>query len=229
MTRSASPNGAVEFSYDFPVAGPSRLPSTPRTQRTHTHTRQRSPTRPRWESTVPSYDDEDDNDDDIDYDAAVRLITAPSAYAPYSAPLLLAPPSAASYPISSSVESERSILSSCARSCHSTKEKPHREHAKIRKARRSVDSESPLPLPSVFAPSSGTSSQPSSANSSPYFSTYDDFDAASSSSHDDFDAEERDRDPQLEGEEELEGEDKENAAGHAPSSLRRQWAALSLR
>jgi hypothetical protein len=163
------------------------------------------------------------------YPAQYASYTAPSAYAPYSAPLLLAPPSAASYPISSSVESERSILSSCARSCHSTKEKPHREHAKIRKARRSVDSESPLPLPSVFSPSSGSSSQPSSANSSPYFSTYDDFDAASSSSHDDFDAEERDRDPQLEGEEELEGEDKENAAGHAPSSLRRQWAALSLR
>ncbi|KAJ7739580.1 hypothetical protein B0H16DRAFT_63527, partial [Mycena metata] len=78
MTRSASPNGAVEFSYDFPVAGPSTLPpKTPRCTRTRacaaspssasasssasslTQLQSSQRTRPRWEASPSAFDEED--------------------------------------------------------------------------------------------------------------------------------------------------------------------------
>ncbi|KAJ6537622.1 hypothetical protein B0H19DRAFT_1180468 [Mycena capillaripes] len=225
MTRSASPNGAVEFSYDFPVAGPShlRLPTPTRTHHTRAHTqpRTRSPTRPRWEA------DEDDSvdDDEIDYDAfgyprvAHRAATQPMptrnqwrapspplypyadayTYASYTsnpytypAPLLLAPAPSGS---GSSYESNNSVLSSCARSCHSQKEK---SHAKIRKPRRSVDSDS-APAPS------STSYFTSSPASSPYFSSFSDED-----SEDDDDAPSDDEHEQE--------QEKENAPAPAPAT-----------
>ncbi|KAJ6480743.1 hypothetical protein C8R47DRAFT_1135616 [Mycena vitilis] len=118
---------------------------------------------------------------------------APSAYTsrytayPYA--LALAP-----HATGSSYDSTASTLSACSRSLSSQKEKP----AKIRKARRSVDSDSaPSSLPSV------------SPSSSPHFSSYDDFE---------------------DDEEDREAEVAEDAPHpHAPSTLRKQWAALSLR
>ncbi|KAJ7138099.1 hypothetical protein C8R44DRAFT_766828 [Mycena epipterygia] len=69
MTRSSSPNGLVEFSYDFPVASTSAL-SAQATTRPHRASPPRlppSPLRPRWEG-ASALDDEDD-DEEIDYDA----------------------------------------------------------------------------------------------------------------------------------------------------------------
>ncbi|KAJ7649116.1 hypothetical protein DFH06DRAFT_558061 [Mycena polygramma] len=261
MTRSASPNGAIEFSYDFPVAGPSRLPPAPAARRTHTHPRTRSPTRPRWENA--SYRAEpaqiaDDADDEIDYAAfgyprvggrhthaqpmpmqqtrnqwAVRapspsdLYPYASAYAPsaypsqYTAypsyPYTLALPHATG----SSYDSTASALSACSRSlssslsrCSSQKDaKP----AKIRKARRSVDSER-APSSSSFcfsSPSASPSSPPASLPSSPYLATYDSFDSAA--------------DDDQEDEEDTESPAPSPAPTTAKHTLRRQWAALSLR
>jgi hypothetical protein len=250
MTRSASPNGQVEFSYDFPVASTSQLP--PKVTTKHTRPRARSPPRPRWESR-PQYNDDDDElfDEEIDYDSfgyprrahthpaptpsptgrnqwqrpaspplypygsdSTGYATTASAY-PYSAPILLAPP-APQYPVGSSCESGSSIMSACSRA---SKEK--HGPAKIRKARRSVDSERPY----ITAPAPYTSSPASSPASSPYFtsSNDDDFEEEESHhSHDSvFDFEEE--------EQQEEREEQQEHAGHAPSSLRRQWEALSLR
>ncbi|KAJ6480734.1 hypothetical protein C8R47DRAFT_1218585 [Mycena vitilis] len=239
MTRSASPNGAIEFSYDFPVAGPSRLP-TPR------RTRTRSPTRPRWEN-ASSYRDEpeiDDDADEIDYDAfgyprvgghgrvapmpmqqtrnqwAVRA-PSPSDLYPYACAPSAYPSQYTAYPsypytlaLPSSYDSTTSALSACSRSLSRCSSQKDAKPAKIRKARRSVDSERP---PSSF------SSSPSASPASPPASlpTYDSFDSAASPSatSEDEDFEEED------------GE--EHAETLAPTTtkhtLRRHWAALSLR
>jgi hypothetical protein len=253
MTRSASPNGKVEFSYDFPVASTSQLP--PRT----TKTRTRSPTRPRWESTNYYLADDDDevfypHDDEYDVDAfptATRKRRAhthpaptgnqwtqrapsPPLYPygsdalyptayPYTAPLLLAPPPARS------CDSACSMLSAC--SAQSASKQSTKEKKTLRKPRRSVDSDAP---PSAFlAPTSspntsGSSTSPaSSPASSPYFSTYgDDFDDESAS-HDSHHSVFED---DVEGaDHDAEDAGAEEPHGPAPSAFRRQWAALSLR
>jgi hypothetical protein len=109
-------------------------------------------------------------------------------------------------------------MSACSRA---SKEK--HGHTKIRKARRSVDSKRPY----ITAPAPYTASPASSPASSPYFtySNNNDFEEEESHhSHNDdsvFDFEEE--------EQQEEREEQPEHAGHALSSLRRQWAALSLR
>ncbi|KAJ7739585.1 hypothetical protein B0H16DRAFT_1729390 [Mycena metata] len=240
MTRSASPNGAVEFSYDFPVAGPSTLPPPrrPRTRASSPSSAQSQSsqrTRPRWEAS--SFDAELEDTDDTPYDAfgypyprAGRtrpipvpaptrnqwLAPTPSPTYPYGGypyandypPMLMAP---APHWQPSSCESAMSALSA-ASSSHSHSHDAHKEKhvpAKIRKARRSVDSERPA-WDSYDAPSY-TPQFVDSPHSSPTL---------------DLDDEEE------EAEDEQAGED----APHQPAShecasltLRRHWTALSLR
>ncbi|KAJ7031277.1 hypothetical protein C8F04DRAFT_1111447 [Mycena alexandri] len=245
MTRSASPNGAVEFSYDFPVAGPSTTKVyTPRRPRpaspsssaasSSSQTRTRSPVRPRWEASPSSFDE--DAEDDTPYDSfgypyprhAQTLpipVPAPtrnqwltptsspypysesSAYAyaygayGYEPPMLMAPQP-------SSCESAVSALSAAsASSHHAQKEKRCAGFpAKIRKPRRSVDSERPA---------------------SPTWDAYD-APAYVDSPHSSFDDE-----PELDLDDDASLAEPEPASAphHASPSLtlRRHWTALSLR
>ncbi|KAJ6537630.1 hypothetical protein B0H19DRAFT_1180488 [Mycena capillaripes] len=251
MTRSASPNGAVEFSYDFPVAGPSHLPTTPtRTHhiRAHTQPRTRSPTRPRWEA-----DEEDSVDDDeIDYDAfgyprvglTHRAAThpmptrnqwrAPSpplypyadayTYATYTSnPYTYpAPLLLAPAPSGTSCESNNSVLSSCARSCRSLKSaKESKTHREHAKIRKPRRS---LDVDSDSAPAPSSFSTTITTSSSPASSPY------FSSFSDEFDSEDDEDASPSDDEHEQE---KENSPTPAPThhglGLRRQWDALSLR
>ncbi|KAJ7268102.1 hypothetical protein B0H12DRAFT_1097098 [Mycena haematopus] len=223
MTRSAS---KLDFSYDFPVASTSTL-AQPRT---------RSPTRPRWESST-CYDDDDEPDAYAHTHAPQRAHTHPTgnqwqrppspplypygadpAY-PYTASLLLAPPP----PPPRSCDSACSMLSAC--SSRASKE-PSKK--KIRKPRRSVDSDAPpTSFLVVASPTTSTSTSSPSPYSSPASSPY-----SSPSQYDDFDA---DPEPELESpphydlyDDDL-PEEAEEPHGPAPSALRKQWAALSLR
>ncbi|KAJ7739578.1 hypothetical protein B0H16DRAFT_63482, partial [Mycena metata] len=229
MTRSASPNGAVEFSYDFPVAGPSTLPPPrrPRTRASSPAQSQSSRTRPRWEAS--SFDAEEEDTDDTPYDAfgypyprAGRtrpipvpaptrnqwLAPTPSPTYPYGGypyandPMLMAP---APHWQPSSCESAMSALSAASSHSHDAHKEKH-VPAKIRKARRSVDSERPA-WDSYDAPS-----YTAHYVDSPYSSLEDELP---------LDAEE-------EGEEE---EAPQQPASHecASLTLRRHWTALSLR
>ncbi|KAJ7441605.1 hypothetical protein B0H11DRAFT_2095647 [Mycena galericulata] len=249
MTRSSSPNGAVEFSYDFPVASTSALPSPtkPRTRtrspvRPAAHQQPRRPSpvrvRPRWEMGA-HYDDADeyDDDDEIDYDAygypaagrrhahalpihhtgnqwhrtpsPLPLAAYPTSHAPhyaYSAPLPLAP---------SSCESTASALSSCSRSTQS-----HAPAKKIRKPAPAAPSTRRLSSESTRSPSSSPASSPSSLDFSP--------------SDEDEDAYPHVPEPELlEDDADEDAESTAHPHAHAsspsPHSLRRQWAALSLR
>ncbi|KAJ7756035.1 hypothetical protein DFH07DRAFT_482628 [Mycena maculata] len=145
MTRSASPTGVVEFSYDFPVASMSALPSS-RTSRTRPSSPRRpSPVRPHWEYVDEDRDEEEDEEyASYGYPSRRRGITVPipaipSLY-PYAAPQYPAYPYAApAYATPSSYESE----SSCSSVSH---------HKKIKKTRpasiQSIDSSSPYSSPS---------------------------------------------------------------------------------
>ncbi|KAF7364065.1 hypothetical protein MSAN_01065300 [Mycena sanguinolenta] len=261
MPRPASPNKAssssFSYEYDFPVASTSQLPPTTKTRRTRT----RSPTRPKWESASYYLADDDDvspsyPEDEYTtkrtgtgnqwlarppspplypyasaYDYPYTNYTSSAAHYAYEyththpVPLLLAPPAR-------SCDSACSILSACS-SAHSTK--AEKQSKKIRKARRSVDSDAP---PSAFL--SPTSAHPSTASTStapmtppsPYFSagTCDEDDELDS--HHSHDAPQYTFSPEfddapIDDEEEQEGEPE--VAGEQPSALRRHWAALSLR
>ncbi|KAJ7270193.1 hypothetical protein C8J57DRAFT_1321348, partial [Mycena rebaudengoi] len=208
MTRSASPNGQIEFSYDFPVASTSALSAKPRSPPRHHMRLPPSPVRPQWELA----DDEDDvdiDDDAIDYDAFGYPAAAPRRTTTYPMPphtknqwRAASPPAAYnnnyyynynSYtpPLPASCESEVSALSSAssAHSCHVAR--------KIRKPRRCTASVR-------------------SASPNAYLSSDDD---------------ELDFDDAPVAEEEEEEEDSEDVppTPHAHHSLKHQWQALSLR
>ncbi|KAJ7165210.1 hypothetical protein C8R46DRAFT_1220332 [Mycena filopes] len=220
MTRSASHNGAVEFSYDFPVAGPSTL-RTPSPRRTTTHTRTRPPTRPRWEAS-PSRSAFEHNDDDDDTEASTydafgypyprerhtqslaQRVAPPRARLPYGWDYSYNSTSAYAYaPQPSSCDSALSAFSS--KDKESTSRCPT-TRAKIRKPRRSVDSDSAR-WSSYDLPS-------------PHSSAFD-----SRRSFDVHDLElERDDAEQ----DEEDAEEAEETASHA-HPLRRHWTALALR
>ncbi|KAF7293369.1 hypothetical protein MKEN_01467300 [Mycena kentingensis (nom. inval.)] len=203
MTRCESPNGAVEFSYNFPVASTSKRPASTRARSPRRHAP--SPLPPtRWDS-----DDEDDEAGD-DYDYSYRAHTTGNQWArapsPSFTPSHLSPYDIyATSALPSSYESERSVLSSfCPRQQHA--------HNKIRKARRSVDEPAPPPPPLSPTYSSG-----SSAPSSPFSVLSDDF----SDMEEEGCVEEEGMD--------VEGEEEGRAHDHTPHALKKQWAALSLR
>ncbi|KAJ7165224.1 hypothetical protein C8R46DRAFT_1035824 [Mycena filopes] len=142
MTRSASHNGAVEFSYDFPVAGPSTL-RTPSPRRTTTRTRTRFSTRPRWEAS-PSRSAFEHNDDEDEAEAA-----AYDAFGyPYSrarhthglAPRVAPPPPPHRPILRMGLFLPGGITPTTARAHKESKSRCPTTHAKIRKPRRSVDS-----------------------------------------------------------------------------------------
>ncbi|KAJ7730488.1 hypothetical protein DFH07DRAFT_172524 [Mycena maculata] len=166
MTRSASRTGVVEFSYDFPVASTSALPSS-RTSRTRASSPRRpSPVRPHWEYVDEDRDEEEEEEyASYGYPSRRPIPAIPSLY-PYAAPQYPVYPYAAPYATPSSQQSE----SSCSAS----------HHRKIKKARPA----------SIL--STDSSSPPSTA--SPYSSPYDledDFEPT----FDDDDGEERGRTP----------------------------------
>ncbi|KAF7290473.1 hypothetical protein MKEN_01497900 [Mycena kentingensis (nom. inval.)] len=199
MTRCESPNGAVEFCYDFPVASTSKRP---------THTRARSPRRHAPSPLPPTRWDSDDEEDEAYDDYSYRAHTTGNQWArapsPSFTPSHLSPYDIyATSALPSSYESERSVLSSF---CHRQQHAHAHTHNKIRKARRSVDEPAPPPLSTTY--SSG-----SSAPSSPFSVLSDDF----SDMEEEECVEEEGMD--VEGEEE----------GRAPHALKKQWAALSLR
>ncbi|KAJ7154135.1 hypothetical protein C8R46DRAFT_1041879 [Mycena filopes] len=262
MTRSASPNGAVEFSYDFPVAGPSTLRTPPTTAPRHTRTR--SPARPRWEAS-PAHSEHNNHDDDDDDAEAAAAYDAfgypyPRAHRAHPIPIptatrnqWLAPaPAAPAYPYGwdyspsaspsynnyttsayggyayapqpSSCDSALSALSAFS-STHKEKEGGRRcpGAGKIRKPRRSVDSDSSPRWDSYDLPSPAS---PSSFDSPRAFDSPRSLER--SLSHDDYAL-------GLENDEDADAEDEEaDVEPHAlpPSptlTLRRHWAALALR
>ncbi|KAF7304515.1 hypothetical protein HMN09_00854100 [Mycena chlorophos] len=235
MTRCASPNGAVEFSYDFPVAS---------TTNTHLQ-RPRSPRRRYAPSPVRrSFDADDDeglsedemdldDDEDTRYDVYPKRATTHPIPRPTPtgnqwttrapSPSHLSPfyPTSTSTFTPASYESERSVLSSLS---HDNNSKRHCAITnKIRKPRRSVDEPSPsslVPPSMAYASSSG-----SSAPSSPYSIASDDFS--------DLD----DGDDALFGSPEMApselpavDEEQDNHQHHETGmAIKKQWTALSMR
>ncbi|KAJ7730475.1 hypothetical protein DFH07DRAFT_848705 [Mycena maculata] len=208
MTRSSSPTGAVEFSYDFPVASTSALSASYRTR--PSSPRRPSPVRPHWEYVDEDRDHEEEEEyASYGYPSRRRGVTVPIPTATGNqwrsqSPLPFYPYSSAAvypqypYATPSSYESESSCSSAS-----------HQQHKKIRKAHptsiRSTGSSSSPPTSCPFT-SSSTSSSP---ESTPY-DLEDDFE------------------PELEEQEERgRTVSKDSCKPHL--DLRRQWAALSLR
>ncbi|KAJ7613493.1 hypothetical protein FB45DRAFT_938496 [Roridomyces roridus] len=122
MTRSSSPNGAIEFSYEFPRASTSALPvPTPRRPRSpQSHTLRRpSPTR-HYQSDI----DDDGTDDDDESFGYPHFRPTGNQWARAPQP---------SYAFPSSFDSEMSALSSVASQSHAPKKirKPHHVRASL--------------------------------------------------------------------------------------------------
>ncbi|KAF7304516.1 hypothetical protein HMN09_00854200 [Mycena chlorophos] len=242
MTRCASPNGAVEFCYDFPVASTS---TATHHQRTNTHSqRARSPRRRYAPSPVRrSFDVDDDgttedemelDDEDTQYAvyhtgrAATHPIPRPTPtgnqWTRPSSPSHLSPfyPTSTSTFTPASYESERSVLSSFSHDNN----KRHCAINKIRKPRRSVDEPAPPSASSLVPPAMAySSSSGSSAPSSPYSIASDDF-----SDDDDalFGSPEMELSelPSVEEEEQQHSPHQHHETGMA---IKKQWTALSMR
>ncbi|KAJ7756051.1 hypothetical protein DFH07DRAFT_940739 [Mycena maculata] len=159
MTRSASPTGVVEFSYHFPLASTSALPSSGTSCTRTSSPRRSSPVRPQYVEDEEEYAS-------YEYPSRRRGVTVPIPAIPslhsYAAPQYPVYPYAAPFATPSSYEIESSCSSAV-----------HHQHRKIKKARRaSIESTGSSSSP---ASCSFTSSSASSPTASSPHDTEDDF------------------------------------------------------
>lgn len=255
MTRSASPNGQVEFSYDFPVASTSRLAPTS-TRVSHTQKlRTRSPQCPRWESITHHYYNDDDavvDDDKIDYDAygsasvATRTRRAHIHPAPIPTHNQWRAPSPPLYPFGHTTTTSMSpyfysapLLLAPPTPRHTQVSSSYESTCSVLSAcsRASEEKEERTHHAKICKPRRSVDSDAPRSLAAPasFSSPYITLPASSPSSspclftYDDFDVDEGDRHLSHFTNEEEQHEQEEQHERHAPSRLHRQWAALSLR
>ncbi|KAJ7613081.1 hypothetical protein FB45DRAFT_938903 [Roridomyces roridus] len=212
MTRSSSPNGAVEFSYEFPRASTSALPvpspRRPRSPQSNT-LRRPSPTR-HYHSDI-----DDDGADDNDYEAfgyphfRTNTLPVPLPHTGNQWAHLHPQPS---YAFPSSFDSEMSALSSASQSQSKLGGAASSSHCPVRASAKKIRKPHHTRASLDEPPSSHSYSYSYTSSQS-----QDIYDEPSSYSDDDADVEDEEAIP-------------ESTTTTSPSSsLHRQWAALSLR